>query len=122
MYSLAEEIIRRTEDTAGLKNPDISVDITKPYLRIIPDRGTLSCFGLSSKNVYATVAAAVRLRDPILMTTLTTVAGLLPLALMRGEGLEMLKPLAVTVVGGLMVSAFLPPFCGPIALYGAAQA
>ncbi|MBN2190986.1 MAG: efflux RND transporter permease subunit [Candidatus Aureabacteria bacterium] len=57
-------------------------------------------------------AAAVRLR-PILMTTFTTVAGLLPLALLKGEGLEMLKPLAVTIVGGLSVSAFLTLFVIP---------
>jgi hydrophobic/amphiphilic exporter-1 (mainly G- bacteria), HAE1 family len=57
-------------------------------------------------------ASAIRLR-PILMTTLTTVAGLLPLALLRGEGLEMLKPLAVTVVGGLLVAAFLTLFVIP---------
>lgn len=57
-------------------------------------------------------AAGVRLR-PILMTTFTTVSGLLPLALLKGEGLEMLRPLAVTVVGGLLVSAFLTLFVIP---------
>ena len=45
-------------------------------------------------------AARLRLR-PILMTTLTTVVGMLPLALGWGEGAEMLQPLAVTIVWGL---------------------
>ena len=48
-------------------------------------------------------AARLRLR-PILMTTLTTVFGMLPLALGLGEGSEMLSPLAVTIVAGLSFS------------------
>ncbi|OGT93642.1 MAG: acriflavin resistance protein [Gammaproteobacteria bacterium RIFOXYA12_FULL_61_12] len=47
--------------------------------------------------------ARLRLR-PILMTTLTTVTGMLPLALAWGEGAEMLQPLAVTIVSGLSFS------------------
>jgi len=38
------------------------------------------------------------------MTTLTTVVGMLPLALAIGEGSEMLQPLAITLVGGLSFS------------------
>ncbi len=48
-------------------------------------------------------AARLRLR-PILMTTLTTVAGMLPLALAWGQGSEMLQPLAITIVSGLSFS------------------
>jgi multidrug efflux pump subunit AcrB len=48
-------------------------------------------------------AARLRLR-PILMTTLTTVMGMLPLALGVGEGSELLQPLAVTIVSGLSFS------------------
>jgi HAE1 family hydrophobic/amphiphilic exporter-1 len=51
-------------------------------------------------------AGQVRLR-PILMTTTTTVLGLLPLAMGRGEGAEIMTPLAVTVIGGLTVSTVL---------------
>jgi CzcA family heavy metal efflux pump len=48
-------------------------------------------------------AGATRLR-PILMTTLCTLFGLLPLALGLGAGAEMQKPLAIAVIGGLSVS------------------
>ena len=47
-----------------------------------------------------------RLR-PILMTTLTTVLGLLPMALGFGEAAELRTPMVVTVIGGLMVSTLL---------------
>lgn len=39
-----------------------------------------------------------------MMTTLTTVVGMLPLALGWGEGAEMLQPLAVALISGLSVS------------------
>jgi hydrophobic/amphiphilic exporter-1 (mainly G- bacteria), HAE1 family len=51
-------------------------------------------------------AGATRLR-PILMTTTTTVLGLSPMALGRGDGSEIGSPLAITVIGGLLVSTML---------------
>ncbi|NNF06942.1 MAG: efflux RND transporter permease subunit, partial [Candidatus Eisenbacteria bacterium] len=51
-------------------------------------------------------AGHVRLR-PILMTTLTTILGLLPMALAWGEGSELRTPLAVTVASGLFLSTLL---------------
>jgi hydrophobic/amphiphilic exporter-1 (mainly G- bacteria), HAE1 family len=51
-------------------------------------------------------AGRARLR-PILMTTLTTVLGLLPMALGFGEGSEVRAPMAITVIGGLVVSTLL---------------
>jgi multidrug efflux pump subunit AcrB len=50
-------------------------------------------------------AARLRLR-PVMMTTLTTTIGMSPLAIGIGEGSEMLQPLAVTIVSGLLVSMF----------------
>lgn len=63
-----------------------------------------------------TKAAPIRLR-PILMTQLTTVLGLLPLALNLGEGGDMLMPMAIAVIGGLLYSLLLTLFFLPAA-YG----
>lgn len=51
-------------------------------------------------------AGTARLR-PILMTTLTTALGLLPMAIGFGEGAEVRTPMAITVIGGLLVSTLL---------------
>jgi CzcA family heavy metal efflux pump len=63
-------------------------------------------------------AARIRLR-PILMTTLATAAGLLPLALGMGAGAKVQQPLAVAVIGGLIVAVALStPLAGGIYLMG----
>ena len=51
-------------------------------------------------------ASRVRLR-PILMTALTTILGLIPMALLGGEGAELRAPMAITVMSGLLVATFL---------------
>ena len=58
-------------------------------------------------------AARLRLR-PILMTTLTTVMGMLPLAIGLGEGSEMLKPMATIIVFGLSFAMLVSLFIIPI--------
>lgn len=57
--------------------------------------------------------ASLRLR-PIMMTTLTTVLGLLPMAMGLGEGSEMRTPMAITVIGGLLTSTLLTLLVVPV--------
>ena len=57
-------------------------------------------------------AGGLRFR-PILMTTLTTVFGMLPLAIGLGQGAEIMRPLALTVVGGLSLSMLFTLFVAP---------
>ncbi|NIM15288.1 MAG: AcrB/AcrD/AcrF family protein [Candidatus Aminicenantes bacterium] len=59
-------------------------------------------------------AGAVRLR-PILITTLTTVLGLLPMAIGLGEGTEIRMPMAVSIIAGLLSATFLTLVLIPIA-------
>jgi HAE1 family hydrophobic/amphiphilic exporter-1 len=64
---------------------------------------------------YRAIREAARLRlRPIMMTTLTTVLGLLPMALGLGEGAEMRTPMAVTVIGGLLTSTLLTLVVVPV--------
>jgi multidrug efflux pump subunit AcrB len=61
-------------------------------------------------------AARVRLR-PVLMTSLATIIGLLPMALKLGEGSESYAPLARAVVGGMSVSLMMTVIMVPAAYY-----
>ncbi|MDH5471564.1 MAG: efflux RND transporter permease subunit [Gammaproteobacteria bacterium] len=68
----------------------------------------------NGQDILAAIKEAARLRlRPILMTTLTTVMGMLPLAIGLGEGSEMLHPMATIIVFGLsfamLVSLFIIP-------------
>ena len=60
-----------------------------------------------------TVGGANRLR-PVLMTTITTLAGMFPLALSRGEGSELWRPLGISMIGGLSLSTFITLVLVPV--------
>jgi multidrug efflux pump subunit AcrB len=62
-------------------------------------------------------AGRLRLR-PILMTTLCTLAGLLPLAFGIGPGAELQQPLAIAVIGGLTLSTLITLVLLPAGLLG----
>ena len=61
----------------------------------------------------AVVAGRSRLR-PVLMTTLTTILGMVPMAISQGEGSEMWRPLGVSVIGGLTISTILTLILVPV--------
>jgi len=65
------------------------------------------------KSAAIIAACETRLR-PILMTTLTTILGMLPLALGLGEGAEIRAPMAITVIGGLLTSTVLTLIVIPV--------
>jgi hydrophobic/amphiphilic exporter-1 (mainly G- bacteria), HAE1 family len=66
-----------------------------------------------TKRAAIAQAAESRLR-PIIMTTLTTLLGFAPLAFGGGEGAEVRAPMAITVIGGLLVSTLLTLVVIPI--------
>jgi multidrug efflux pump subunit AcrB len=88
-----------------VKNGIILLDFTK--LRMRADGATL--------ETALREAARVRLR-PILMTTLCTLFGLLPLALGIGPGSDLQRPLALAVIGGLALSTPITLFAVPTLL------
>lgn len=80
--------------------------------------------GSGSAEEAVVEAGVVRMR-PILMTTFTSLVGAMPLALGLGQGSELMRPLAIAVVGGLSVSALLTLFVVPsmyLILHGAGDA
>lgn len=87
------------------KNAIVLVD----YTNILRERG------YELKEAIAQ-AGRDRLR-PVLMTTLTTWFGMLPMALSRGEGSEMWSSLGITMLGGLMGSTLLTLLLVPVAYY-----
>lgn len=78
-----------------VKNGIVLID----YTTLLRERG----YGL----IRASVAAARSRLRPILMTSLTTILGMVPMAVSQGVGAEMWRPLGVAVIGGLIVSTIL---------------
>jgi multidrug efflux pump subunit AcrB len=71
--------------------------------------------GLSAKD--AMIEAGERRLRPILMTALATVAGMIPLSLAIGAGSQMLQPLAIAVIGGVLASMVLSLIVTPAVHY-----
>jgi HAE1 family hydrophobic/amphiphilic exporter-1 len=61
--------------------------------------------GLSTRDALIE-AGAIRLR-PILMTTFALIAGMLPVALGRGEGAQFRAPMGIAIIGGVLTSTLL---------------
>jgi len=71
--------------------------------------------GFSARD--AMIEAGERRLRPILMTALATVAGMIPLSLAIGAGSQMLQPLAIAVIGGLLASMVLSLIVTPAVHY-----
>ncbi len=67
--------------------------------------------------IQACVGAGKSRMRPVLMTTLTTILGMVPLAVSQGVGAEMWRPLGVAVIGGLTISTIMTLVYVP-AMYG----
>jgi multidrug efflux pump subunit AcrB len=71
--------------------------------------------GLSARE--AMIQAGERRLRPIMMTALATVAGMIPLSLAIGAGSQMLQPLAIAVIGGILASMVLSLIVTPAVHY-----
>lgn len=82
----------------------------------------INALRLEGRDIVTAITEAGRNRlRPIMMTSFTTVLGLLPLALGIGEGAELQAPMALTVMGGLTIATLLTLFVIPI-IYAMAAA
>jgi len=86
--------------------------VVKNAIVLIDKVNQLRMEGVAKRDAILQGAES-RLR-PIIMTTLTTLFGFAPLALMGGEGAEVKAPMAITVIGGLTVSTLLTLIVIPV--------
>ena len=109
--------------------------ITKTSFNISSFMGLIMVIGIVAKNgillldadqrareagasaLQAMIDAGERRLRPILMTALATVAGMIPLALALGAGSQMLQPLAIAVIGGVMASMVISLIVTPAVHY-----
>ena len=84
------------------KNGIVMVD----YMNLLIERGS---------GVFDAVIAGAKSRlRPVLMTSFTTVLGMLPLAIGTGAGSETWQPMGIAVIGGLTFSTILTLFIVPV--------
>lgn len=113
----------------------VALWITGVTLNIVSILGAIIGIGIVAKNgilvldyfqhlqaegvelVEALVRAGHRRLRPVLMTSLAAALGMLPLAYGIGAGAEMLRPLAVAVIGALVISVLLSLIATPVAYY-----
>ena len=110
----------------------IGLFVTGVSFSVIAFLGSIMLVGIVVKNAIVLVdftnitrARGIALREaiiysgrnrlrPVLMTTLTTLLGLLPLAISTGEGSEIWKPLGVSTIGGLLFSSLITLVLVPV--------
>jgi len=103
----------------------VALLVTKTTFNVASFMGMIMVIGIIAKNGILLLDAEHRFRDlnfslddamiqagrrrlrPIVMTALATITGMLPLALAIGAGSQMLQPLAIAVIGGLLSSMIL---------------
>jgi HAE1 family hydrophobic/amphiphilic exporter-1 len=110
----------------------IALLITGTTLSIIAALGAIMLVGIVVKNAIVLVDFTNLMRDrdysldeaiiragrsrlrPVLMTTSTTILGMLPLALSRAEGSEIWSPMGITIIGGLAFSTLVTMVIVPV--------
>jgi len=116
----------------GVAGALITLAITGQTLNIISLIGLIALLGIAVNDAIVKVATIRRLRGeglpgreaimqasslrfrPIIMTTVTTVLAMVPMALGLGTGEQMQRPLAITLIGGLSIATLLTLFLTPV--------
>jgi multidrug efflux pump len=117
----------------------LGTQLPKHTLNLFSQIGLVMLVGLVTKNSILIVEFANQLRErgaepraavfqaartrfrPVLMTALSTIAGILPIAIGMGAGGDMRAPLGVAVVGGMAFATLLTIFVIPVVYLGFAQ-
>ena len=89
--------------------------VAKNGILLLDADDKLRAMGVDSRE--AMLQAAQRRLRPIVMTAVAAICGMLPLAFALGSGSQMLQPLAIAVVGGILISVALSLIVTPVAYY-----
>lgn len=110
----------------------LALFITNTNLSVIAGLGAIMLIGIAVKNAIVLVDYINLMRDrdyniddaialagksrlrPVLMTAMTTIFGMLPLALSTGEGSEIWSPMGISVIGGLVFSTIVTMLIVPV--------
>ncbi len=129
--SLVDPLIVLLAVPPGIAGIIVTLSVTGTTINIMSLMGVIMLSGIAVSNsililefahhlreggmdVKTAIAQACRVRlRPVLMTSLATIIGLLPMALKLGTGSEAYAPLARTIIGGLFVSVLLTVFIVP---------
>ncbi len=110
----------------------LALGLTHTALNVMSLLGAIMLIGIVVKNgivlidytnlcrergksaIQSTVTAARSRLRPVLMTTITTILGMIPMAVSHGEGSAMWRPLGIAVIGGLSISTILTLILVPV--------
>ncbi|MBR5511130.1 MAG: efflux RND transporter permease subunit [Bacteroidaceae bacterium] len=116
----------------GLSGIFIALAITGTTMNVMSILGGVMLIGIVVKNGIVLIDYTMLLRErglgliqasiragksrlrPVLMTTLTTILGMVPMAVSQGVGAEMWRPLGVSVIGGLTISTVMTLIYTPV--------
>ena len=123
--SFAQPVAIVTGSVLALSGVLLALLVTKTTLNVVSLMGMIMVVGIVAKNgilmldsveenlakagdlTQALIMSGRRRFRPVLMTSLAAILGLLPLALAIGAGSELLQPLAIAVIGGLLFALLL---------------
>lgn len=130
--SLVQPLVILISVPLGMAGVVVALDFLAIPLSIVVGLGAIMLVGIVVNNAIVLVDYIGQLRDrglelteaiaeagkarfrPILMTTATTVLGLIPMAMGMGDGAEIRQPMAVTVIAGLSLSTLLTLIVIPV--------
>ena len=124
-----------TSSVLSISGVILALLITRTTFNVASFMGLIMVIGIVAKNgillldaderfraegaspADAMIHAAQRRLRPIIMTAIAAVCGMLPLAFALGAGSQMLQPLAIAVIGGLMISMVLSLIVTPVVYF-----
>jgi HAE1 family hydrophobic/amphiphilic exporter-1 len=130
--SLLDPLLFSCTIPIGLAGSVIAIAVAQSSLNVLSLIGVLALLGIvvddaivkvdtiqrlreGGMDGYSAILEAARLRlRPILLVSLTTVLGVVPMAIGLGSGAQLQRPLAITIIGGLSLSTSTTLFYTPV--------